>query len=159
MPKITPFLWFNDQAEAAAKFYTSIFKNSRICVITRYSELGPGPVGSVMTVEFELDGQIFTALNGGPVFQFNQAISFVVHCKTQRELDTYWKELTADGGKPVECGWLQDKYGVSWQIVPEGLHTLISAKDMAASERVMCALMKMKKLDIKKLKAAHAKRR
>ncbi|SPE57109.1 conserved hypothetical protein [Verrucomicrobia bacterium] len=157
MQRITPFLWFDKEAEEAAKFYTSIFKRSKIGKIARYSksvEKAAGrPAGSVMTVEFSLDGQEFVALNGGPQFRFTEAISFVVNCKTQAEVDRYWKKLTA-GGKPVQCGWLKDKYGISWQIVPTVLGELLSRKDAAKSERVMGALLKMVKLDIKKLKAA-----
>jgi predicted 3-demethylubiquinone-9 3-methyltransferase (glyoxalase superfamily) len=157
MQKITPFLWFDGQAEAAAKFYTSVFKQSRILNIARYgaaSEKPSGkPRGSVMTVAFELAGQKFIALNGGPHFKFTEAISFVVSCRTQREVDYFWKKLSA-GGKAVQCGWLKDRYGVSWQIVPTVLGELLSDKDTAKSERVMQALLKMVKLDIKKLKQA-----
>ncbi len=157
MKKITPFLWFNDQAEAAAKFYTSIFKKSKILNVARYggaSEKPSGkPKGSVMTVVFELAGQKFIALNGGPHFKFTEAISFVVSCRTQSEVDYFWKKLSA-GGKTVQCGWLKDRYGVSWQIVPTVLAELLSDKDAAKRERVMQALLKMVKLDIKKLKQA-----
>jgi predicted 3-demethylubiquinone-9 3-methyltransferase (glyoxalase superfamily) len=155
--KITPFLWFNDQAEEAARFYTSVFKNSRIGKIARYGEEGERiagrPKGSAMTVEFELGGQEFLALNGGPQFKFTEAISFVVSCETQAEVDKFWKKLSA-GGKEVQCGWLKDKYGLSWQIVPTILSELLSDKDAAKSQRVMQAMLKMVKLDIKKLKAA-----
>ena len=157
MQKITPFLWFDDQAEEAVKFYTSIFKNSKIGKIARYDKAGEKaagrPAGSVMTVEFELEGQEFIALNGGPHFKFTEAISFVVNCKTQTEVDYYWKKLSA-GGKEVQCGWLQDKFGLSWQIVPTVLGELMSSKDPAKSQRVMEAMLKMVKLDIKKLKQA-----
>jgi predicted 3-demethylubiquinone-9 3-methyltransferase (glyoxalase superfamily) len=157
MPKITPFLWFDDQAEEAVKFYTSIFKNSRIGKISRYdkaSEQASGrPAGSVMTVGFQLDGQEFVALNGGPHFKFTEAISFVVNCRTQAELDRFWKKLSA-GGQEVQCGWLKDKYGLSWQIVPTVLGELLSGKDAAKSQRVMHAVLQMVKLDIKKLKQA-----
>ena len=157
MQKITPFLWFDNQAEEAVQFYTSIFKNSRIGKITRYDEAGEKaagrPAGSVMTVEFELEGQEFVALNGGPHFRFTEAISFVVNCKTQAEVDKFWKKLSA-GGKKVECGWLKDKYGLSWQIVPTILGELMSDKDTAKSHRVMQAMLKMVKLDIKELKRA-----
>jgi len=154
MPKITPFLWFNDQAEEAANHYVSIFKNSKVLRVTRYGEGGPGPRGAVMTVEFELDGQKFTALNGGPHFTFNPAISFVVNCETQQELDAYWEKLSA-GGDPAaqQCGWLADKFGLSWQIVPSILPKLLEG-DQAKSNRVMQALMPMKKLDIATLKRA-----
>ena len=157
MQKITPFLWFNDKAEAAVRFYTSIFKSSRIGRISRYDKAGEKaagrPAGSVMTVEFQLEGQEFVALNGGPVFKFTEAISFVVNCQTQAEVDKYWKKLSA-GGKEVQCGWLKDKYGLSWQIVPTVLGELLSSKDAAKSQRVMEAMLKMVKLDIKKLKQA-----
>ncbi len=158
MQKITPFLWFNDNAEAAAKFYTSIFKKSKLGTIARYEKAGEKvsgrPAGSVMTVDFQIEGQDFIALNGGPLFKFNESISFVVNCMTQAEVDYYWKKLTAGGGKPVQCGWLKDKFGVSWQVVPTTLNELMSGKDAAKSQRVMEAMLKMVKLDIKKLKAA-----
>ena len=157
MQKITPFLWFNDNAEEAVKFYTSIFKNSKIGKIARYGEEGEKiagrPKGSVMTVEFQLEGQQFIALNGGPIFKFTEAISFVVNCETQEEVDYYWEKLSA-GGKEVQCGWLKDKHGLSWQIVPTVLGELLSDKDAAKSQRVMQAMLKMVKLDIKKLKQA-----
>jgi len=152
--KITPFLWFDHQAEEAATFYTSIFKNSKIETVTRYGDAGPGPKGSVMTIAFELDGQKFVALNGGPQYQFNPAISFVVNCETQQEVDHYWEKLTA-GGKEIQCGWLVDKYGVSWQIVPKALVEMLRDKDPARSQRVMKAMFQMKKIDIAGLKAAH----
>ncbi len=157
MQKITPFLWFNVNAEQAVTFYTSIFKRSKIGTIARYGKEGEQvagrPKGSVMTVRFHLEGQEFLALNGGPHFKFTEAISFVVNCKTQAEVDKYWKKLSA-GGKEVQCGWLKDKYGVSWQIVPTILGELLSDKDAAKSQRVMRAMLKMVKLDIKKLKQA-----
>ena len=157
MQKITPFLWFNDQAEEAAKFYTSIFKKSGISKVAYYGEAeekaSGRPKGSVMTVAFQLNGQEFIALNGGPHFKFTEAISFVVNCQTQAELDYFWKKLSA-GGKEVQCGWLKDKYGVSWQIVPTVLSELLGDKDPDKSQRVMEALLKMVKLDIKKLKRA-----
>ncbi len=153
MQKITPFLWFDNQAEEAVKFYTSIFKNSRIGKIAPYGDAGPGPKGSVMTVEFQLEGQEFVALNGGPHFKFTEAISFVVNCKTQAEVDKFWKKLSA-GGKEVQCGWLKDKYGLSWQIVPTVLGELLSDKDAAKSQRIIQAVLQMVKLDIKKLKQA-----
>ena len=158
MQKITPFLWFDDQAEDAAKFYTSIFKNSKIGKIARYDKAGEKaagrPAGSVMTIEFQLEGQKFVALNGGPHFKFTEAISFVVNCETQKEVDYFWQKLTADGGQESQCGWLKDKFGVSWQIVPTILPELLSDKDATKSERVMKAMLKMVKLDIAKLKAA-----
>ncbi len=161
MKRITPFLWFDDNAEDAAKFYTSIFKKSKITKIARYGDAGSDvtgrPAGSVMTVAFVLDGQHFTALNGGPVFQFNEAVSFVVDCATQEEIDYYWKRLSK-GGKTSRCGWLKDKFGVSWQIVPQVLGDLMSSKDSAKAERVMSALLKMTKLDIKRLQLAAVKK-
>jgi predicted 3-demethylubiquinone-9 3-methyltransferase (glyoxalase superfamily) len=158
MQKITPFLWFDSQAEEAVKFYASIFRNSKVGKIARYNEAGEKaagrPAGSVMTVEFQLEGQKFVALNGGPHFKFTEAISFVVNCKTQAEMDYYWRKLSA-GGKEVQCGWLKDKYGLSWQIVPTILGELFADKDPAKSQRVMQAMLKMVKLDIKKLKQAY----
>jgi len=158
--KITPFLWFNGNAEQAAKFYTSVFKKSKIRQITRCGKAaskGSGqPPGSVLTVQFEIEGQQFTALNGGPNVKFTEAVSFVVYCKTQTELDYYWKKLSGGGGKEVACGWLQDKFGLSWQIVPENIMELISSKHPEKADRVMAAVMDMMKLDIKKLKAAYA---
>jgi len=156
MQKITPFLWFDSQAEAAAKFYTSIFKKSKILNIARYTKAGAKasgrPRNSVMTVAFEIAGQKFVALNGGPEFKFNEAVSFAVTCKTQKEIDYFWKKLCA-GGREVQCGWLKDKFGLSWQVVPEILDGLMS-DDPAKSQRVMQALLQMKKLDIKALKEA-----
>ena len=155
--KITPFLWFDGQAEQAAKFYTSIFPKSRITQISRYSEASAKAsgraAGSVMTVAFQLEGQDFVALNGGPQFKFTEAISFVVNCATQAELDRFWKRLSA-GGKEVECGWLKDKFGVSWQIVPSVLWELLDQKDPEKVQRVMAAVMTMVKLDIKGLRQA-----
>ncbi|MDZ4817689.1 MAG: VOC family protein [Planctomycetota bacterium] len=153
MQKITPFLWFDSQAEEAAKFYTSIFPNSKITHVARYPEGGPAPAGSVMTVAFELQGEKFTALNGGPIFKFTEAISLVVHCETQQEIDHYWERLTADGGQPVQCGWLKDKYGLSWQIVPANIGELMTGSP-EKSGRVMAAMMQMIKLDIATLQNA-----
>jgi predicted 3-demethylubiquinone-9 3-methyltransferase (glyoxalase superfamily) len=153
--RINPFLWFDGQAEEAANFYVSIFPNSKIGSTSRYGEAGPGPKGSVMTVAFDLDGLSFTALNGGPMFKFTEAISLVVHCETQAEVDHYWDKLSA-GGQQVQCGWLKDKYGLSWQIVPNALIELVQDKDPAKSQRVMAAMMQMKKIDIAGLKAAAA---
>jgi predicted 3-demethylubiquinone-9 3-methyltransferase (glyoxalase superfamily) len=153
MPKITPFLWFDQQAEEAAQLYTSIFKNSKIQAVTRYGEAGPGPQGSVMTVAFELDGQPFTALNGGPAHKFNEAVSFVVHCDTQQEVDEIWAQLTA-GGQEIACGWLKDKYGLAWQIVPKAFLEMIQDPDPQRKDRVMKAMFQMKKLDIAALEAA-----
>jgi predicted 3-demethylubiquinone-9 3-methyltransferase (glyoxalase superfamily) len=159
--RISPCLWFDSEAEDAAKYYTAIFKNSKILKATRYGEAGKEihgkPAGSVLTVEFELDGQTFTALNGGPVFKFNEAISLVINCETQQEVDYYWDKLTAGGDpKAQQCGWLKDKYGVSWQVVPRALVELLSDKDRAKSERTMKAMLQMKKIDIAELKRAHA---
>ena len=153
MQKITPFLWFNDKAEEAAKFYTSIFKNSKLGKVTRYGDAGPGPKGTAMTVTFKLDGTEFIALNGGPHFQFTEAISFVVNCKTQREVDYYWNKLSADGEKG-RCAWLKDKYSVSWQIVPDALGKLLGDKNPQKSQRVMQAMLQMDKIDIKRLQAS-----
>lgn len=154
MGKITPFLWFGGQAMAAAKYYTSIFKNSRITGITRYGKGAPLPAGTVMTVAFQLNGQDFTVLNGSPSFKFNESVSFVVTCGSQKEIDYYWKKLTR-GGKGVACGWLKDKYGLSWQVVPSELPKLLQDKDKKKSQRVLDALMRMVKLDIGKLKKAY----
>lgn len=154
MQKITPFLWFDNQAEEAVNFYTSIFKNSKIGKVTRYGEAGPAPKGTVMTVTFQLNGQEFVALNGGPHFTFSPAISFVVNCETQQEIDDLWEKLS-EGGKKEECGWLKDKYGLSWQIVPSILGELFDDKDPKKSNRVMEALLKIQKLDIKTLQQAY----
>ena len=145
--KITPFLWFDGQAEEAAEFYVSVFPNSKVLNVLRYGQAGPGPAGSVMTVEFELEGMKFIALNAGPQFKFTEAISFFVNCQTQEEVDEYWEKLTA-GGQVIECGWLKDKFGLAWQIVPTVLLKLLGDPDPAKSQRVMKAMMKMKKLDI-----------
>lgn len=156
MQKITPFLWFDHQAEEAARFYATIFRNSKILAVACYGEGGPGPKGSVMTVQFQLEGQQFIALNGGPQpFNFNEAISFSVDCETQEEVDALWDKLSA-GGKPGPCGWLKDRYGLSWQIVPSVLGRMMQDPDPAKSSRVMAALMKMGKLDIARLKQAYA---
>ena len=154
MQKITPFLWFDNNAEEAVQFYTAIFKDSKILATSRYGDAGPGPSGSVMTIRFQLQGQEFIALNGGPHFKFTEAISFVVDCETQREIDEYWEKLSA-GGHAVQCGWLKDKYGLSWQIVPTILGQLMNDKDPAKANRVTQALMKMVKLDIEGLKRAY----
>ena len=159
MQKITPFLWFDDRAEEAASFYTSIFKNSKIVNIARYGDAGAQvtgrPKGTVMTVAFQLEGEEFVAINGGPHFKFTEAISFVVNCQTQHEVDEYWKKLS-DGGREVQCGWLKDKYGLSWQIVPTILSEMLNDPDPKKSERVMKAMLQMKKIDIKGLKQAYA---
>lgn len=160
MHKVTPCLWFDSNAEEAVNFYTAIFKDSRIGQVSRYGEAGHDihgrTAGTVMTIEFELNGQAFTALNGGPVFKFNEAISFQVHCDSQQEVDYYWEKLS-DGGdeKAQQCGWLKDKYGVSWQIVPDILAGLLQGKNSAKSESVMKALLQMRKLDIDALKQAY----
>ncbi len=154
MPRITPFLWFDDKAEEAANFYVSVFKNSKIGSIARYSDAGPGPKGSVMTVSFELEGQPFIALNGGPLYTFSPAISFFVDCKTQQEIDELWDKLTAGGGE-VECGWLRDKYGLSWQIIPTALLELMQDKDPVKSQRVFKAMLQMTKIDIEGLQRAY----
>ena len=153
MPKITPFLWFDNDAEEAVNFYTSVFKKSRIGTIARYGKAGPGPEGSVMTASFTIDGQEFTALNAGPRFKFTEAISFVIHCENQSEVDYYWERLS-EGGEKSMCGWLKDKFGLSWQVVPTALFRLMKDADPDKKNRVMAALMKMDKLDIKGLENA-----
>ncbi len=153
MQKISPFLWFESEAEDAANHYVSIFRNSRIVKVARYGDAGPGPKGSVMTVGFELEGQTFTALNGGPMFKFNESISFVVDCTTQTEVDHYWDRLL-EGGTAQQCGWLKDRYGLSWQIVPRVLVELLTGADPATAGRVMQAMFGMVKLDIAKLQQA-----
>jgi predicted 3-demethylubiquinone-9 3-methyltransferase (glyoxalase superfamily) len=157
MQKITPFLWFDTQAEEAAKFYASVFPNSKILKTARYGEAGPGPKGSVMTVEFELDGQRMIALNGGPHFKFTEAISLSVDCRDQKEVDHYWSKLSR-GGQESMCGWLKDKYGLSWQIVPEVLPKMMSDPDPQKTNRVMEAVLKMKKFDIATLENAYSGR-
>ena len=154
MQKITPFLWFNNQAEEAMNFYVSIFKNSRILSVSRYGEAGPGPAGEVMTATFQLEGQEFMALNGGPDHNFTDAISFFVDCKTQEEVDQLWEKLS-EGGEPGPCGWLKDKFGLSWQIVPRLLGELMNDPDPVKAQRVMKAMLRMSKIDIAGLKAAY----
>jgi len=156
MQKITPCLWFDTEGEEAAQFYTSVFPNSRIVEVTRYGSAGPRAEGTVMTVTFELDGQRFIALNGGLDFTFNEAISLEVDCETQDEVDSYWNALTEDGGEEGPCGWLKDKYGVSWQIVPRVLTELISDPDQEKAQRVMAAMLKMRKIEIAELEKAAA---
>lgn len=160
MKKITPFLWYDDKAEEAANFYVSIFKNSKVLSVTRYSnevaQAAGRPPGSVMTVEFELDGEKFVALNGGPQFKFTEAVSFVINCETQEEVDYFWEKLTADGGAESQCGWLRDKYGLSWQVDPTILFELMKDKDAEKAQRVMKAMLQMKKIDIPTLKRAAA---
>jgi predicted 3-demethylubiquinone-9 3-methyltransferase (glyoxalase superfamily) len=159
LQKITPFLWFDHEAEEAAKFYTSIFKNSKIGRIFHYTEQAAEktgrPVGSVLTVEFEIEGQKFVALNGGPLFKFSESISFVVNCDSQEEVDYFWEKLTADGGEESACGWLTDKFGLSWQVVPTVLIDMLHDEDSEKSERVTNAMLQMKKIDIKTLKEAY----
>jgi len=152
--KITPFLWFDGKAEEAANFYTSIFRNSKILSVARYGEAGPGPKGSVMTVTFQLEGQKFMALNGGPHYTFSPAISFFVDCETQAEVDEFWEKLST-GGSDVQCGWLRDKFGVSWQIIPKTLMELMQDKDPAKSQRVFKAMLQMTKIDVEGLKRAY----
>jgi predicted 3-demethylubiquinone-9 3-methyltransferase (glyoxalase superfamily) len=153
MQKITPFLWFDNQAEEAMNFYVSIFKNSKIVSVSRYGDAGPGPKGSVMTATFQLDGQEFIALNGGPHFKFTEAISLFVKCQTQQEVDDFWEKLS-QGGQKSQCGWLKDKFGLSWQIVPTILGELLGDKDREKSKRVMQAMLQMTKIDIEGLKRA-----
>jgi predicted 3-demethylubiquinone-9 3-methyltransferase (glyoxalase superfamily) len=154
MQKITPFLWFDSQAEEAMNFYVSIFKNSKIGKVSRCGDSGPGPKGSVMTAEFELDGQKFIALNGGPIFKFNESISFMVNCETQQEVDELWGKLL-EGGTESQCGWLKDKFGLSWQIIPSALGQMLGDKDPRKSANVMKAMLQMKKIDIAGLKRAY----
>jgi predicted 3-demethylubiquinone-9 3-methyltransferase (glyoxalase superfamily) len=155
MSKITPFLWFDQQAEEAANLYASIFQNTKIGQIARYGEGAPLPKGTAMTVEFELDGQRFTALNGGPYYKFNEAVSFVVDCTTQEEVDHYWAKLTADGGEEGQCGWLKDKFGVSWQVIPRTLKELLGSRDPKKAQAAMHAMLQMKKIEIAALRRAH----
>ena len=162
--RITPCLWFDSQAEEAANFYVSVFKNSKIGMVSRYSEAGKEnhqrPVGSVMTVAFELDGQSFTALNGGPVFKFNEAVSLEVHCKNQEEIDYYWDKLSKGGDpKAQQCGWLKDKYGLSWQVVPVALPKMLEDSESPGAKRVMEAMMRMKKIDLTELERASGRER
>lgn len=154
MQKITPFLWFNDQAEEAMNFYISIFKNSKVINVSRCGDAGPGPKGSVLTATFELNGQKFIALNGGPQFNFSEAISFLINCKTQKEIDDLWEKLSA-GGTKSRCGWLKDKFGLSWQVIPTALAEMLQDKDPARSKRVMQAMLQMDKIDIAQLKQAY----
>ena len=153
MPALTPMLWFDTEAEQAAEFYTSVFPNSKIVEVTHYGPAGPRPTGMVMTVAFELDGQKFVALNGGPDFSFSEAISFVVDCETQEEVDTYWETLS-EGGEEGPCGWLKDKFGLSWQVTPTALSRLLADPDTEKAQRVMAAMLEMKKIDIEALERA-----
>ena len=152
--KITPNLWFDMNAEEAANFYVDLFDDGRILNVARYPEGSPGPAGEVMTVEWELNGQKFVGINGGPQFQFSEAVSFMISCKDQEEVDYYWDRLTADGGKEGQCGWLSDRFGLAWQVVPDGMDEVFNDPDPAKAERSMTAMMKMKKLDIAELRAA-----
>jgi len=154
MQKITPFLWFDNNAEEAMNFYVSIFKNSKVISVSRYGEAGPGPKGTVMTAQFQLEGQEFMALNGGPHFKFTEAISLLVNCETQQEVDELWAKLTA-GGQESQCGWLKDKYGLSWQVVPTILPRMLKDQDPKKAQRVMKAMLQMKKIDIEGLKQAY----
>jgi predicted 3-demethylubiquinone-9 3-methyltransferase (glyoxalase superfamily) len=156
MYRITPFLWFDQQAEEAANLYVSIFKDSKILSVARYGKAGPGPEGSVMIVNFQIEGLKFIALNGGPLFKFTEAISFSIDCQTQEEVDHYWSKLTAGGGQESQCGWLKDKFGLSWQVVPTILGQLLADKDPKKSQRVMQAMLQMKKIDIAALQRAYA---
>ena len=153
MQRIVTNLWFDTEAEEAAEFYTSVFKNSRIVHVARYTEAGPRPAGMVMTVEFELDGQRFIGINGGPEFKFDEAVSLMINCETQEEIDYYWDRLT-DGGAESQCGWLKDRYGLSWQVVPTGMDEVFSDPDPERARRAMEALLKMRKLDIAALRSA-----
>lgn len=155
MQKITPFLWFDGQAEEAMNFYVSIFKNSKVLSVTRFPEGGPGPAGTVITAKFQLEGQEFFALNGGPKYQFTEAISLMVDCKTQEEVDELWEKLS-EGGEKSRCGWLKDKYGLSWQVIPSALGELMGDPDPARAGRVMMAMLQMDKIDIETLRQAHA---
>jgi predicted 3-demethylubiquinone-9 3-methyltransferase (glyoxalase superfamily) len=154
--KITPFLWFDTQAEEAANFYVSIFPDSEVLSVSHYGDGSPGPAGSVMTVSFRLAGQDVIALNGGPMFRFTEAFSFTIDCASQEEVDRYWEQLTADGGEPGPCGWLKDKYGLSWQVVPRALHELLQDPDPERAKRAMQAMLQMGKLDIAALQRAAA---
>ena len=155
MRKITPFLWFDNQAEEAMNFYVSIFKNSRVGSVNRYGDAGPGSEGAVMSATFELDGQPFMALNGGPLFKFNESVSFFVNCETQQEVDELWDKLIAGGGQPSRCGWLKDKYGLSWQIIPSALGKMIGDKSPKKSAAALNAMLQMSKIDINGLKKAY----
>jgi predicted 3-demethylubiquinone-9 3-methyltransferase (glyoxalase superfamily) len=157
MQKVTPFLWFNDKAEEAMNFYVSIFKNSKVVGVSRYGDAGPGPKGAAMVATFEIEGQQFHALNGGPQFTFSPAISFLISCKTQQEVDEFWEKLS-EGGKKNRCGWLRDKYGLSWQVVPKILGELMQDKDPEKSKRVMQAMLQMDKIDIEGLERAYENR-
>lgn len=149
MKKITPFLWFDGKAEEAMKFYTTVFKNSKVLDVSYYPEGGPAPAGSVMTATFEINGQEFIGLNAGPMFKFNEAVSFYIECETQEEIDYYWEKLTADGGRPSQCGWLKDKFGLSWQVASNAMLEVWQSADKERATRAMQAMMKMTKIDLK----------
>lgn len=154
MPKITPNLWFDTQALEAAEFYVSVFPNSKVTNVSYYSEAGPRPAGTVLTVDFSLDGQDYTGINGGPEFTFDEAVSFQIGCADQEEVDHYWTKLTADGGEESQCGWLKDKYGLSWQVVPDELITLVTDPDPERAQRAMAAMLQMRKIDVATVRAA-----
>ena len=154
MPHIIPNLWFDTQGEEAAEFYVSVFPNSKITAVTHYGEAGPGPAGTVLTVSFMLDGNEFIAINGGPAFTFDEAVSFMIECADQEEIDFYWDKLTADGGQESQCGWLKDKFGLSWQVAPAGMEEALNDPDAARSQRMMKAMLGMQKIDIAALHAA-----
>jgi predicted 3-demethylubiquinone-9 3-methyltransferase (glyoxalase superfamily) len=154
MPEITPNLWFDTQAEEAAAFYVSVFPNSRVTAVTHYTEAGPRPAGTVMTVEFELDGRRFVGINGGPEFTFDEAVSFQIDCEDQAEIDRYWAALLAGGGQEGPCGWLKDRFGLSWQVVPKGMHAFFADPDTARVNRAMEAMLGMRKIDIAALERA-----
>ena len=154
LQKITPNLWFDTEAEQAAEFYCSVFENSRIVNVTRYTEAGPREAGMVLTVDFELEGQRFTGINGGPEFSFDEAVSFLINCEDQAEIDSFWERLTADGGEEGPCGWVKDRFGLSWQIVPRGMEELFAGSDPERANRAMAAMLKMRKLDIAALRDA-----
>ena len=156
MQKIVTNLWFDAQAEESANFYCSLFPDSEVLNITRYGSAGPGPEGQVMVVDFQLAGQRFTGINGGPEFKFSEAISLLINCESQEEVDRYWDALLADGGEPSQCGWLKDKYGLSWQVVPREMDEMIASTDAAAAQRTMAAMLRMVKLDLGELKRAYA---
>ena len=155
MQKITPFLWFDSQAEEAIEFYLSVFKDGKIHTTTRYPEDGPGSAGSVMTIAFELQGEQFVALNGGPHFQFNEAVSFQIHCETQSEIDYFWSKLT-EGGKEQPCGWVKDKFGLSWQVIPNALPQMLMDENSEKAQRIMKSMLQMRKIDLDALKRAQA---
>src|SRR5215467_5791051 len=155
MQKITPFLWFDNNTDEAIKFYTSVFKSSKVVNASYYGEAGPGPKGTIMTATIELEGQQFMLLNGGPIFKFTEAISLFISCKDQKEVDYYWNKLIEGGGKPSQCGWLKDKFGLSWQIIPKSLGEMLGDKDPKKANNVMRAMLKMSKIEVRKLEEAY----